>query len=142
MRRKQIELGTVRVRGVHDRRPVGQAARAREELDRPTAVLGQALLDLLRLLVRVDVQWQLLRDGVPPDLLEPVGRAGAHGVGREPDAEARGAQRLDLSEVVAHRALAKAVEAASCVGDVEEHELDLGRSRQPRRLHEPSGTPR
>ncbi len=43
---------------VDDRRSLGQAARPCEELDRTAAVLGEALLDLLRLLVGVDVQRQ------------------------------------------------------------------------------------
>ena len=56
-----------------------------EELDRPEAVLGEALLDLARLLVGVDVEDEALALGVGADLLEPLARAGADGVGGEPD---------------------------------------------------------
>ena len=62
---------------------------AREQLDRPDAVLGEALLDLARLLVGVDVERQPSAPGVAADLLEPVGRAGADGVGGDADADAR-----------------------------------------------------
>ena len=78
---EQVELRAVGVGGVHDGRPRAEAAGAGEELDRPAAVLGEALLDLARLLAGVDVQRQLLGGRVPPDLLEPVGRAGANRVG-------------------------------------------------------------
>ena len=54
--REEIELGAVGVRRCDDRRSLTEAARAREELDRPAAVLREALLDLLRLLVGVDMQ--------------------------------------------------------------------------------------
>ena len=60
-RGEEVELGAVGVRRVDDGRSLAEAARAREELDRPAAVLGEALLDLLRLLVGVDVQREALR---------------------------------------------------------------------------------
>ena len=71
-----------RVRRVHDRRARAEAAGAREQLDRPHAVLGEALLDLARLLVRVDVQRQALaaRRTRPSSSSQSRG-AGAHGVG-------------------------------------------------------------
>ncbi len=128
MGRYEVELGPVGMCRMDDRRPLAQAAPPREELDRPAAVLGKALLDLFRLLVRVNVQRQPICGGVAPDLLEPLGRAGADGVGGEPDADAGGAQGLDLLEVLPHRLLAEAVEAAACVGDVQHNELDSGRS--------------
>ena len=53
--REQIELGAVRMGRVHDRRPLAETARPCEELDRTAAVLGEALLDLTGLLVRVHV---------------------------------------------------------------------------------------
>ena len=68
------------------------------------------------------------RGGVAPDLLEPVGRAGAHGVGGDSDGDARRRAALDLLEILAHRVLAEAVEAAARVGDVEEDERDPGRA--------------
>ena len=95
-RGEEVELGAVRVRRMHDRRSLAQAARAREELDRPAPVLREALLDLLRLLVGVDVERQLLGGAVPADLLEPLGRARADGVGGEPDADACVAKAFDL----------------------------------------------
>jgi hypothetical protein len=58
-------------------------------------VLREALLDLPRLLVGVDVDREPLTLCVAADLLEPVGRAGAHGVGGQSDGAAL-AQRLDL----------------------------------------------
>ena len=67
---------------------VAEAAGTGEQLDRPAAVLGQALLDLARLLARVDVERQPLGRRVAPELLEPVARAGADGVGGEPDPDA------------------------------------------------------
>src|SRR5438105_2678673 len=57
---EEIELVAVRVRRVDDGRSLRQTPRAIEQLDRADAVLGQAFLDLARLLVRVDVQRQAL----------------------------------------------------------------------------------
>ena len=54
-RRHQVELAVRRMRGVDDGRPPGQQADVGQELDRPAAVLGQALLDLAPLLAGVDV---------------------------------------------------------------------------------------
>ena len=108
---EQVELARVGVRGVHDRRPRAEAARLGEELDRPQAVLGEALLDLARLLVGVDVEHEALALGVAADLLEPVARARADGVGGEPDAGARLPQRLDLAQVVRGRGLPEALDA-------------------------------
>jgi hypothetical protein len=50
-------------------------------------VLGEALLDLARLLVGVHVQDEALALTVAGDLPEPVRRAGADGVGGEADGE-------------------------------------------------------
>ncbi len=77
-----------------------EAAGAVEQLDRPAAVLGEALLDLARLLVGVDVQRQPLRRRVAAELLEPLARAGADGVGGEADADPVGAERLELPQIV------------------------------------------
>ena len=126
--REEIELVVVRMRGVDDGRPLAEAARVGEELDRAAAVLLEALLDLARLLVGVDVEWQLLAPCVGADLLEPGARAGADGVGGDPDGDSRRAERLDLLEVGGDAGLAHAVEAAALVGDVEQHDRDPGRS--------------
>ena len=91
-RGEQIKLGTVRMRRVDDGGPLAEAARACKQLDRAAAVLCQALLDLARLLVGVHVERERLGLGVAPDLLEPVGGAGANGVRSDSDAESRGPQ--------------------------------------------------
>ena len=104
----------VGVRGVDDGRARAEAARAGEQLDRADAVLGEALLDLARLLVGVHVQRRAARGRVGADLLEPVGRAGADGVGG--DARRRTpavAQRLDLAEELGGRLLPEAREPAA-----------------------------
>jgi hypothetical protein len=87
-------------------------------------VLCQALDDLLRLLVRMNVQGQLLARRIATDLLEPVGGTCANGVGGEPDPDTRFADAFDLGEVLPHRFLAKAREATPRVRNVKEHELD------------------
>ena len=71
VRGEEVELGVVRVGAVHDRRPLAEAAAAREQLDRPQPVLGEALLDLAWLLVGVDVERQPFALRVGADLLEP-----------------------------------------------------------------------
>ena len=96
---EQVELVVVRMRGVDDGRPLAEATRVGEELDRAAAVLLEALLDLAWLLVGVDVEWQPLLECVGADLLEPRAGAGADGVGGDPDGDSRGAERLDLLEV-------------------------------------------
>ena len=58
--REQVELVAVGVRRVDDGRARAEAAARVEQLDRAQAVLGEALLDLARLLVGVDVQRQLV----------------------------------------------------------------------------------
>ena len=113
-----------------------------EQLDRAEAVLGEALLDLARLLVGVHVQRQRLLRGVAAELLEPVARARAHGVGGDADADARGPQLLELAEVVGDRILPEAVDAAAGVGDVEEHELDARLGAPPRPPRAPPPRPR
>ncbi len=94
--REQVELGTVGMRRVHDGDMRSEAAGALEELDRPAAVLGEALLDLPGLLVRMDVQREAFGLREASDLLEPLPWAGADGVGGKADADAVGAQRLEL----------------------------------------------
>ena len=94
---QQVELVAVGVSRVHDRGAGRQAALAVEELDRPQAVLGQALVDLARLLVGVDVQRQLVRCGVAAELGERRRRTRAHGVGGDTDADPLAPQRLELA---------------------------------------------
>src|SRR5439155_25015546 len=101
-----------------------------EKLDRAEAVLGQALLDLAGLLVCVDVERQSVLVGIPAELLEPLARAGTHGVGGEADPDARVAELLEPAEILRHRVLPEAVDAAAAVGNVEEHELDAGLGRR------------
>ena len=105
---------------------VVEAAGVGEQLDRAAAVLREALLDLARLLVGVDVERQPLARRVAADLLEPVARAGAHGVGGDADGDPGVAERLDLVEVGGDGRLAHPVEAAALVGDVEQHDRDPG----------------
>ena len=112
------------MRCVDDGGPLAEAARACKQLDRAAAVLCQALLDLARLLVGVHVERERLGGGVAPDLLEPVGGAGANGVRSDSDAESRGPQGFDLGHVRRDRLLTKAGEPASRIGHVQEHELD------------------
>jgi hypothetical protein len=109
---------------VHDRGPLAETARTRQELDRPAAVLGEALLDLLRLLVCMDVEDEALPLGVSRDLLEPVSGARAHRMRCDAQRDSPLAQRVDLREVVEHRALPEAGETPARVGDVQEDELD------------------
>jgi len=95
---------------------------------------GNPSSTIARLLVGVDVEREALAVAVRADLLEPVGRARADGVGGEPDGGALARERLDLAEVVRGRGLAKALEAAARVGAEQEDDLDLGRlGRRDRR---------
>ena len=75
---------------------------------------------------------------VAPDLLEPVGRARANGVGGDADVDPGVAQLLDLFDELADRALAEAGETSARVGDVEEHE----RRCPPLTPHRPQRGPR
>ena len=95
----QVELGVVGVCGVDDGGARAEAPGSGEELDGPDSVLGEALFDLARLLVGVDVEDELLLVGVASDRLEPVRRAGADGVGGNADRQATRAQVVDLAEV-------------------------------------------
>ena len=53
---KQVELRAVRLGRMDDDRSLAEAAAVGQELDRAPAVLGEALLDLARLLVGVNVE--------------------------------------------------------------------------------------
>ena len=97
---EKVELGTIRMRRVHDGDVRPEAAGALEELDRPAAVLREALLDLPRLLVGMDVQREAFGLREAPELLEPFARAGTDGVGGEADAHAGGAERLELAQIL------------------------------------------
>src|SRR5256885_7517151 len=73
------------------------------------------------------------------DPLEPVRRAGAHGVWGDTDTDAAGAQLLDLCDVRSGRFLAEAGETAAGVRREQERELDrrlLGRLDRRERLVE------
>ena len=119
----------VGVRCVHDRRARTEATASREELDRPHAVLGKALLDLARLFVCVDMQGQLVFSRVATKRLQPVAWARPNGVGGNADADSRRAQLLEPTQVLRDGLLPEAVDAAAGVGDVEQdaHDLRLGR---------------
>jgi len=106
---------------VNDGRALAEATGPVEQLDRADAVLGQTLLDLTWLLVRVHVQRQELGRGVAADLLEPVRRTGADGVGGNADGHAALAQILDLPKVLRRRLLAKARQPTARIGG-EQHD--------------------
>ena len=90
--RHQVELRAVRMGCVDDRGAIRQAPRAGEQLDRAAPMLGQAFLDLPRLLVGVNVEDEALAIGIARDLLEPCARTGTDGVGSETDHDALRAQ--------------------------------------------------
>ena len=90
-------------------------------------MLREALLDLARLLVGVDMEREGLALGVAADLLQPVGGARPHRVRGDADPGTRLAEALHLREVLRDRALTKSRQPAARVGDVEEHDLDPDR---------------
>src|SRR5262249_60512605 len=75
---EEIELMPVRMRAVNDGRARAEAAALGEQLDRAEPVLGQALLDLARLLVRVHVQRQRVLRRICAHLLEPAPSSPPH----------------------------------------------------------------
>ena len=95
-----------------------------EQLDGTHAVLGDALLDLARLLVGVDVQDEPLAGCVAADLLEPVAGTGADGVGGEADVDPPRAESLDVGQVRGHGRLSHLLEPTPRVRDVEAREAD------------------
>ena len=131
----QVELAVGGVRGVDDRRPLGEQAGVGQELDRSAAVLGQALLDLAPLLAGVDVDDHPGALGVAGDLLEPPARARPHAVRRQADPPGmRGGEVVDAPQVggdvgIAEPALARRGREARTgplVGGHEQDDLDAG----------------
>ena len=101
--------------------------RAGEQLDRSDAVLGEALLDLARLLVGVDVERQALALRVARRSPRASRRGQARTEwGATPTREPARRAALDLREVAATESCAEAGEPAAAVSGVEEHELDPG----------------
>jgi CDP-diacylglycerol--glycerol-3-phosphate 3-phosphatidyltransferase len=121
---EEVELLAVRMRCMDDRRARREAAARVEKLDRTQAVLGETLLDLTRLFVGVDVERQRVLRGVAAELLEPVARARADGVRGDADAHSGRTQLLQLGQVRRDRRLAKAIDPAARVRDVEEDDVD------------------
>jgi CDP-diacylglycerol--glycerol-3-phosphate 3-phosphatidyltransferase len=137
---EQVELGAVGVRGVHDGHVRTEAPGLFEQLDRPAPVLGEALLDLLRLFVGVHVEGQPLGGGVAADLLQPASLTGADRVGGKADRNSGAAQLLELAQVVGDRGLPHALEPAAAVRSEQQDEHDaclIGRFHGSTRLGEP-----
>ena len=93
----------VDVDAVDQARARAEEAGAVEQLDRGDAVLGAALLELARLLVRVHVADETVLVGVRGDRLEPAGGDRAHAVRRDADLHAvapvsPATQRVDARE--------------------------------------------
>jgi CDP-diacylglycerol--glycerol-3-phosphate 3-phosphatidyltransferase len=137
---QEVQFPVVCVGCVHDGCAWSEAAGPRKKLDRAKAMLGEALLDLTRLLVGMHVKNELLAFRVAADLFEPFGRAGTNGMGRNSHGRVARAERIDLLQIRGDGLLAKAVEPAAGVRAEEEHEVD---PRFPRGLqgglcfHEP-----
>ena len=103
-----------------------EEAGAVEQLDRRAAVLGLALVQLARLLVRVDVADEPVRIGIGGDLAQPVGRHGADAVGGDADRVAGQPQRVHAREVVLDRRVAEARVPAAVIGGGEEDDGQPG----------------
>ena len=127
--REQVELRRARMRGVDDRRRRAEAAAPREQLDR-AARRARRGTPRSRAVARTRARGgrDSSRCRVAPDLGQPRGRAGTHGVGGEADAGAALPEPLDLPEVVVDRRLPESLEAAALVRGEQEHELEPGRS--------------
>src|SRR5918992_911891 len=78
---QEIQLVLVGMRRVDDRRPRPETPALGKELDGPETVFGEALLDLARLLVRMDVQDDAFRGRIAAYFLQPVAWAGTDRVG-------------------------------------------------------------
>ena len=119
----------VGVRRVHDRRARTEATGVGQELDGSNAVLGDALLDLARLFVRVHVQRQCMLGRVGPELAQRLRGTGAHGVGGDADCDPIAAQRFELTEILGHGALPEALHTAAQIARVEADERNAGFGR-------------
>ncbi len=102
--RQQVELGGRDVRRVHDGRALAEHAARGEVLERAQAELLERLLDLARLLARVDVERKAGRGGVRGDRDQPLARHRPQRVRRVADgheriARHRGGEALDAREV-------------------------------------------
>ena len=106
-----------------------------QQLDRRAAVLGLALVELARLLVRVDVADEAMRLGVRRDLAKPVSGHGADAVRGDADLVAGQPQRVDAHEVVIDRRVAEARVPAAVVGGREQHDPQVGRRLGNRQRH-------
>src|SRR2546421_4437172 len=115
----------VRVRPVDDGRAWSETTAGVDQLDRSQAVLGEAFLDLARLLVGVGVQRQVVLGGVTAELLEPVAWTGADGVGSDTDADPIGSQLFELTQVRGHPLLPEALDPPAGGRDGKEDEADL-----------------
>ncbi len=122
----QRDVAVAHVDPVHDRRALAEEPGAFQQLDRRAAVLGLALLQLARLLVRVDVADEPVRFGVARDLAQPVRRHRPHAVGGDSDRVAGQPQRVDAGEVVVDRGVAEARVPAAVIGRGQQ---DDGQSR-------------
>jgi uncharacterized protein (UPF0371 family) len=85
-------------------------------------VLGQALLDLPRLLVGVDVQGEIIPTGITSDLLQPPSRDCSDAMGSDADLDEGTPFRpppeiIDPLKELLRRRVPKAREAAPRVGD-------------------------
>jgi len=112
------------VRRVHDRRARAETAAVCEPLDGPDSVLGEALLDLARLLVGVHVQRQRVLVRIAAELLEPVARARTNGVGGDADSNAGVAQLSSSRDRRQPTLCRNRSMPPRGVRDVEQHDLD------------------
>src|SRR5436305_6957767 len=67
---------------------------------------------------------QVVLARVSAELLEPVARTGANGVGGDTDARAAGTKLFELLEVLGDRSLPEPLAAPARICDIEEHDLD------------------
>ena len=130
-RGEEVELGTVCVRRVHDRRALRQAAGAGEELDRAAAVLGEALLDLLAAARRRGRGAGAPRRprSAPISSSQSAGHARTEW-GATPTSIPAARSISTWSRNSPTELLPEAGETATRVGDVKEHELDARRGRR------------
>ena len=133
------------VGGVDERRARAEQPDVGQQLDRPQAVLRQALVDLAALLVGVDVHDHAAGLGVGGDLLQPVARHRPHAVRRQahaasptpahPPAPGRRPRRDRRSGAGLGSAAAPAPARAYAVISIT---ISMPASRRPRRWPSPS----